>query len=414
MTATGQYYGLGIRKRPVSPARYLSPEAAERFKPRIEAAERAIAEPFRGITADGNVIPNLFPIRATGVSTRPLVDAAKAFLASLDGAQRQAVAFPIDSDAWRRWYNIHPFVMRHGILLETLTEPQREAAMGLLRSTLSADGHQLAVDIMRLNHTIGELTGSWDEYGEWVYFLSIFGEPTEDEPWGWQIDGHHLIVNCFVLGDQVVVTPMFMGSEPVIAETGKYAGTAVLQAEQDEGLRFIRSLNPDQQAQAILYPSIRSDTLPPERGRGPDGRIRGAAFSDNLVLPYEGLLAAGLSPAQKDGLLRLVSIYTGRLRDGHAGVWQADIERHLDETHFLWMGGTEDDSVFYYRIHSPVILIEFDHQSGVAFDNEEPMRSHIHTVIRTPNGNDYGKDLLRQHYARFEHVGGVHVARTPA
>ena len=26
------------------------------------------------------------------------------------------------------------------------------------------------------------------------------------------------------------------------------------------------------------------------------------------------------------------------------------------------MGGCELDSVFYYRIHSPVILIEFDHQ----------------------------------------------------
>ena len=28
-----------------------------------------------------------------------------------------------------------------------------------------------------------------------------------------------------------------------------------------------------------------------------------------------------------------------------------------------------------------------------------PIRQHIHAVVRTPNGNDYGKDLLRQHYA---------------
>jgi hypothetical protein len=27
-------------------------------------------------------------------------------------------------------------------------------------------------------------------------------------------------------------------------------------------------------------------------------------------------------------------------------------------------------------------------------------KCHIHTIIRTPNGNDYGKDLLRQHYLR--------------
>ena len=46
-----------------------------------------------------------------------------------------------------------------------------------------------------------------------------------------------------------------------------------------------------------------------------------------------------------------------------------------------------------------MILIEFDHQPGIALDNDEPSRNHIHTVVRTPNGNDYGKDLLRQHYA---------------
>jgi hypothetical protein len=72
-----------------------------------------------------------------------------------------------------------------------------------------------------------------------------------------------------------------------------------------------------------------------------------------------------------------------------------------------------DDSVFYYRIHSPVILIEFDHQRGVALDNDQPSRNHIHTVVRTPNGNDYGKDLLRQHHAQFDHQPGrpQHVRR---
>ncbi len=47
-----------------------------------------------------------------------------------------------------------------------------------------------------------------------------------------------------------------------------------------------------------------------------------------------------------------------------------------------------------------------DHQRRVApFRSVEPSRDHIHTVIRTPNGNDYGKDLLRQHY---EHHGSDH------
>jgi hypothetical protein len=30
-----------------------------------------------------------------------------------------------------------------------------------------------------------------------------------------------------------------------------------------------------------------------------------------------------------------------------------------------------------------------------------PTRRHIHTVVRAPNGNDYGQDLLRQHYDAF-------------
>jgi hypothetical protein len=264
---------------------------------------------------------------------------------------------------------------------------------------------------MRLNHTIGEITGSWTEYGEWVYFVSMFGEPSEHEPWGWQIDGHHLIANCFVIGDQVVITPVFMGSEPVVAETGIYAGTAVLQTEQNDGLDFIHALRQDQRSKAILYDSIFTDVLPPERGIGSDGRVQTAALRDNVVVPYEGIRADELTAGQRVQLLNLAALYTGKLRDDHAQLWQQTVSQHLDDTYFMWMGGTGSDDVFYYRIHSPVILIEFDHQPGIAFDSTEPTRVHIHTVIRSPNGNDYGRDYLRQHHARFAHVNGQHVAR---
>lgn len=83
-----------------------------------------------------------------------------------------------------------------------------------------------------------------------------------------------------------------------------------------------------------------------------------------------------------------------------------EVRQHLDETRFAWLGGTGSESVFYYRIQSPVVLIEFDHQTPIALlhlDPNEPTRQHIHTVIRTPNGNDYGKDLLRQHYEQHPH-----------
>jgi hypothetical protein len=83
----------------------------------------------------------------------------------------------------------------------------------------------------------------------------------------------------------------------------------------------------------------------------------------------------------------------------------ADLERHRAETRFCWAGGLAADSVFYYRIQSPVTMIEFDHHWGVVLDNPRPERFHIHTTVRTPNGNDFGIDLLRLHYLRSDHHG---------
>ena len=95
--------------------------------------------------------------------------------------------------------------------------------------------------------------------------------------------------------------------------------------------------------------------------------------------------------------------------DQAAGRW-AEIERYLSRTHFTWMGSGAGgpDGVFYYRIQSPVLMIEFDHQDGVALDNDVPTRNHVHSVVRTPNGNDYGKDLLRQHHLTFHRTGVPH------
>ena len=115
---------------------------------------------------------------------------------------------------------------------------QREAAFRMLEASLSAKGLKLTRDIMRLNETLGELnSNNFIEYGEWKYWISIMGEPSAREPWGFQLDGHHLNLNYFVLGDQVVMTPAFWGSEPTIATSGKYAGTSILQDEQGRGLR---------------------------------------------------------------------------------------------------------------------------------------------------------------------------------
>jgi hypothetical protein len=365
------------------------------FSQYAAAGRKAVAEPFRGITTDGHIVPGLFSLESTGVTTQPIAEAADAFLASLDQEQRTAALFGIDADAWRAWSNVHPFVVRHGVALDECTPTQRERAMDLVRASCSGRGFELARNVMRLNDALREITGRDDEYGEWLYWLSIMGRPSADQPWGWQIDGHHLVVNCFVLGDQMVMTPAFFGSEPTSIDSGQHAGTRVFDAEDQQGLAFVRGLSAAQREMAI--PASSEGVL---RAQRMDGRIQAAAFRDNIQLPYVGLSAAQLPAAARNRLLGLIELYVGRVRDGHARIKMDEVAKHIAETHFVWVGGIDDDSVFYYRIQSPVILIEFDHLNGVAFDNDEPSRNHIHTLVRTPNGNDYGKDLLRQHYAR--------------
>ena len=358
--------------------------------------KKGLAEPFRGITAKGTVEPGLFTVKSTGVPTEPVRKAAVAFLASLTKEQKAKTLYVVTDDEWRKWMNQH-FYRRQGVSWDEMNEAQRAAATAMMKASLSARGLKLSEDIRHLNETLGELNkNDFEQYGEGKYHLTVMGEPSAKEPWGWQIDGHHLIINYFVLGDQVVMTPHFYGSEPIRATAGKYKGTVIMMEEQDQGLALMRSLSEEQRKVATLEVSKTGNNNLTE------------AFKDNVVLDYAGILAKELTAKQKEALLALVQVYVGNMDEGHARVKMAEVKKHLDATRFAWIGGTADDSVFYYRIHSPVLLIEFDHQVPVGVrqlvaNPRVPFRDHIHAVVRTPNGNDYGKDLLRQHYERSKH-----------
>jgi hypothetical protein len=380
---------FGLRERPPTPA--VRPfNLPPRLQSMLDRARAALAEPFRGITSDEAVVPGLFALERTGVSLTPLVEAGRSFLAKLTAEQRKTACFAIDHEAWREWSNIHVWLMRHGVCLADLGADQREAALAVLRESMSAAGYRLARDIMRLNEHALEITGKPEEYSEWFYWVSIFGTPSPNEPWGWQIDGHHLNINCFILGDQLALTPNFMGSEPVLARFGKYAGTRVFAEEEEQGYAVMRSLSLEERQQATIGKDLPSDLFT-------------AAFWDNRRIDPAGIRYGELSPEGRDRFEALIATYTGRIRPGHAEIRYAEVKRHLSETHFAWIGPFDDTSPFYYRILSPVILVEFDHQSGIVYDNDTPSRDHIHTVVRTPNGNDYGRDLLRQHYGHHEH-----------
>ena len=352
---------------------------------RPDTRQQTLQEPFRGVTRDGKVDQDVFTIQSTGVSTGPVVDAARSFIDALQPADRQRLLFPVDDLEWRKWDNRHRYP-RAGVGFQSMDDKQRKLAFNLLQASLSAKGLKKTQDIMKLNGTLAELTRRFDEYGEWLYWITIMGTPSADKPWGWQLDGHHVVINYFVLGDQVVMSPVFMGSEPVAATSGKFKGTIVMQDEQNKGLTLMQSLSAAQQKTA---------TIRNEKG-GTNNLAE--AFNDNLVLDYAGIKVSEFDAAQQRLFFALVEEFVGNMRDGHARVKMQEIRQHLDETYFAWIGQSKTDSVFYYRIQSPVIFIEFDHQRPVALSrSREATRAHIHTVVRTPNGNDYGKDLLRQH-----------------
>jgi hypothetical protein len=375
----------------ITTSTYAQQQNRPRRVPFSEQERIAIAEGFTGLTTDGKVVPDLYALKSTGVSTEPVRVAAEAFLTGLTEAQRAGSTFKVDDDEWRKWANQHSYV-RQGVSFEDMTEEQRQLAFAFLESALSARGLQTTRDIMKLNETLAELKNDWEGYGEWKYHLTVMGEPSATEPWGWQFDGHHAVINYFVLGDQVVMSPVFIGSEPVWADSGKYKGTIVMQEEQDQGLAFMQSLSAEQQAAATI-----------QGEKGPTNNLA-EAFKDNLIVENAGISASKLDAAGKKGLLELVSVFLNHQEEGHAKVRLAEVEAHLDDTYFAWIGATTKDAVFYYRIQSPVIYIEFDHQRPIGLERtNEPTRNHIHAVIRTPNGNDYGKDLLRLHYEKHPH-----------
>jgi Protein of unknown function (DUF3500) len=369
---------------------------AEQFRQMSEEYEKeGLAAPFRGITTNRDVLPGLFQISPSGVSTEPVQNAAEKFIASLNNVQLAKTMFPVDDIQWRKWMNQH-FYVRQGISMQEMTATQRDLAFGLMRASLSTRGFELTRNVMRLNETLAELADDPVFLGEWLYFITILGRPSRTEPWGWQFSGHHATVNFFVLGDQVVMTPLFLGSEPVRAPSGKYKGVVVLQQEQKDGLEMVRALTGAQQQKAILSFSKTGNNNLTE------------AFKDNVVLEYAGIQAKDLESAARKRLRDLAQLYVSNMDDGHARVKMNEVEKHIENTWFAWVGDTQDNSAFYYRIQSPVILIEFDHQrpanlAKFAKDPKVPTQQHIHCVVRTPNGNDYGKDLLRQHYLTHPH-----------
>jgi len=372
---------------------------------------------FKGLTTDGTVVPDLYAVHSTGVSTAAVVKAGTAFVATLTEAQKKETLYDVEADQWLDWSNVHNFT-RNGLQLMDMSTAQQRAGLELLAAALSAKGLETSNNIRKMNHVAGRLLDQLDQFDEGRYFFTVMGTPSAEEPWGFQFQGHHLVINYFVLGDQVVMTPTFMGSEP---RTGYYDDGTEIDLFADElaaGVAMINALDADQQKQAITSATKEGTASQAEAGK------------DNVEVPYAGIQATDLTAAQQTQLMDLAALFIGTMDDGHAAVKMAEIKDHLDDTYFAWAGPTTEDAAYYLRIQSPVIYIEFDCESGgpasgavdAATDPANATktgvatggqggggggggssRNHIHSVVRTPNGNDYGFDLLKDHLATHPH-----------
>lgn len=117
---------------------------------------------------------------------------------------------------------------------------------------------------------------------------------------------------------------------------------------------------------------------------------------DNRVIPYEGVRVGTLDPRVQEAVVSLVSTFLNILPEGPRRAKVREVREHLNESYLSWIGGTEPRDVFYYRFQSPVLIVELDHHCGVFLDYDVPQCFHVHTLMRVPNGNDYGRAWVRQ------------------
>ncbi|KAI1800405.1 hypothetical protein F4811DRAFT_566920 [Daldinia bambusicola] len=353
-------------------------------------------EPFKGVTDDGIVRPNLFELRDEGVPIEAITNTANTIIAQLSAEQTARTLLHIDSPEWRSWSNPEFLVSDKGIRLDEISPSLRASVLSLLETTLSPEGYAKARAAMRINHFLGELVNAPQVMNEHSYNFVLFGTPAVDRPWGFSFYGHHLCLSVFLVKTQIVVSPWFTGAEPNVIDSGPHKGTRILHEEERLGLQLMQSLSAEDRREATTYEEMKDPKMPRGRWNHDDQRHLCGAYRDNRIVPYEGVLVSTLSPAQQDLVRAILAQYLLYLPARARELKIGDCAARFGETYFSWIGGCGDADPFYYRVQSPVVLVEFDHHSGVFLSNAHPAKFHIHTLLRTPNAGDYGVALRSQ------------------
>jgi hypothetical protein len=308
--------------------------------------------------------------------------AAQAFLATLDSAQRSKAVYPFNSEERFRWF--YTPVSRKGIPLKELNGQQQKAALALLHAGLSEKGYSQAETIRKLEDVLRELEqGRGPTRDPDLYFFTFFGEPSATDAWGWRYEGHHCSQNWTVVdGKSIGSSPQFFGANPAEVREGPMKGTRVLGAEEDLGRALVKSLSPEQRAEAVISASPPSDILTSNQ--------RTAAIQEDKGIAY-----SKLSKDQQGTLLALIEEYLSAQPRAQARQRLDKLRQAgFDQIKFAWMGGLEKGAGHYYRVQSSTFLIEYD--------NTQNNANHIHCVWRDFKG-DWGEDLLAEHYRNSPH-----------
>jgi Protein of unknown function (DUF3500) len=299
--------------------------------------------------------------------------AATELLGLLDDQQRARAVYEFGDDQARRWLEYRPH-RRPGTCVAELSIPARKAAHRLLSTALSDHAYAQAMAIIALEETLDRTEGWHRGRHSGDYWVSIFGEPGDDAPWGWRFEGHHLSVSLTLAAGQASPAPVFFGANPARVS---YAGRPVsrpLAPEEDLARALLDAMDDTARAAAVVATRSPAD-------------IRSGPRSSAALIEPLGVPAGSLGRTARAALSQLTALYLDRVRPG---LRTAPAEGEL---HFAWEGPLTPGTAHYYRIQGDDLLIEYD--------NTTEDGNHAHTVLRRPR-SDFGEDVLGRHL-RQEH-----------
>ena len=309
------------------------------------------------------------PAKAT---PQAMAMAAKEFLQSLDEQQRKAANLALADAERREWTNLPAPVDAGGVRMGDLNATQLKKACDLMAVLFSDHGYRKMRDIMLADDQLLRNGQPRAGFGTENFSIVVFGEPSPDQAWAFQLDGHHVGVNLALEGDSITMSPSFIGTQPHQYSLGDIK---IHPFKQETGLayQFLNSLADEQIKLAVLTPRR--------------GRIVTGPGNDGKVPKPVGLTCDQLDENQKATLLKLIRQWVNDLPEKHAKARMQEIEAELGQMKFSWNGNKAPGSDISYRIQSPSLIIEYACQNlgGNPID-------HLHSVYRNPK-NEYGKQL---------------------